>query len=244
MKWYENTKLESGKIYSHKSLVAILQRERPSLSTSTYRWAINGMLQDGMLSKKGYNEYSLSDGIKLSEYNPDYSDIANDLINLISRRYPYIQFTVFETALLNDFLNHMIAQNTIFIQAEKENSVFIFRFLQEAGYKNLMYKPSQKDFNLYWAKNSIIVTDIISEAPLKTSEPHMITLEKMLVDMCADKLIAGTYGKSEFPSVLENAQEHYQLDRKRMLRYARRRNKEEVIKKFLEIGHSRSQWEC
>ena len=234
MKWYEKIKLDRGEVYSRKSLVAILQREKPSLSTNSYRYAISGMLHDGIISKKGYDTYSLSDKIKLSEYNPDYSDIANVLIGLISRQYPHIQFTVFETALLNDFLNHVIAQNTIFIQSEKESSVFIFRFLQEAGYNHILYKPNKKDFSLYWAKNCIIITDIISEAPLNISDPHMITLEKMLVDMCADKLIAGTYSKSEFSSVLENAQEHYQLDMKRMLRYARRRNKEEIIKKFLE----------
>ncbi len=233
MKWYENTELESGRTYSHKSLVAILQREKPSLSTSAYCWAINVMLHDGMLSKKSYGEYSLSDGAKLPEYSPDYSEIAMDLINTISRRYPYVQFTIFETALLNDFLNHMVAQNTIFIQVEKDSSVFVFRFLQEAGYKNLMYKPSLKEFNLYWARDSIVVTDIISEAPMRTANPHTITLEKMLVDMYADKLISGTYSKAECQSVFENAQECYLLDRKRMLRYARRRNKEDAIRRFL-----------
>lgn len=191
-----------------------------------------------MLSKKGYDEYSLSDGVRLSEYSPEYSDIAMDLINIISKRYPYIQFTLFETALLNDLLNHIVAQNTIFIQAEKGSSVFIFRFLQDAGYKNLMYKPSQKDFNLYWARDSIIVTYIISEAPLRITKPHTIMLEKMLVDMYADKPISGTYNKTEFQSVFENAQKHYLLERKRMLRYARRRNKEGAIRRFLESKDS------
>ena len=75
---------------------------------------------------------------------------------------------------------------------------------------------------------------MISEAPLRTSEPHKIILEKLLVDMCADKLLSGIYSKAEFQSVLETAKERYRLDRRRMLRYARRRNKEEVIRRFLE----------
>ena len=232
--WYENVKLESGRIYSRKSLVAVLQREKSSLSTGAYHWAIGRMLYDGVLLKRGHNEYLLSDGIELPEYVPNYSDAAVELMSIISRLYPQIQFTLFETILLNDFLNHLIAQNTVFVQAEKDVSVFVFRFLQEAGFRNLLYKPSLKEFNLYWVKDCVVVTDMISEAPLRTSEPHKIILEKLLVDMCADKLLSGIYSKAEFQSVLETAKERYRLDRRRMLRYARRRNKEEVIRRFLE----------
>lgn len=52
MKWYEKIKLDRGEVYSRKSLVAILQREKPSLSTNSYRYAISGMLHDGIISKK------------------------------------------------------------------------------------------------------------------------------------------------------------------------------------------------
>ena len=61
-----------------------------------------------------------------------------------------------------------------------------------------------------------------------------IMLEKMLVDMSADKLIAATFSKAELPDVYEQAQSRYHLDKVRMLRYARRRNRQEVLLKYLE----------
>ena len=59
-------------------------------------------------------------------------------------------------------------------------------------------------------------------------------LEKMLVDMIADKLISTTYSKAEFPDVIEQAQRRYYLDKVRLLRYARRCNREKEMKQYLE----------
>ena len=173
-----------------------------------------------------------------SEYQPIYSDHAKHLIELLNNSYPHISFTVFETTLMNEFLNHLVAQNTVFIQAEKESSIFLFRFLQEQGYHDLLYRPSGKDFSLYWVKNCIVVSDLISESPILGDMPHSICLEKLLVDMYTDKLISTTYSKAEFPDVLQMACSQYQLDKARMLRYASRRNRREEISQLLVEGEA------
>ena len=87
---------------------------------------------------------------------------------------------------------------------------------------------------LYWSKGCIIVTEMVSEAPLRVSEPHAITLEKMLVDMLAEKLILASYSKAEYPDVIEQAESRFLLDKKRMLRYAKRRNRYKEIYNYLE----------
>lgn len=235
MPWYDATAnvLERGKIYTHDELVDRLRDTKPGLTGSGYHWAISSMAQDGLLTRKGRGEYSLSDGTPLQRYDPLYSDKANELMNLISNKYPYVLFTVFETVLMNDFLNQLIAQNTIFVQVEKESSIYVFQFLRENGYGNIMYRPGKKDFNLYWSKDCIVVSDLISETPVRSDKPHSVMLEKMLVDMCADKIIASTFSKSELPEVFEQARSRYMLDRTRMMRYARRRNREDEIKKYI-----------
>ena len=236
MQWYEQIEnvLKSGETYSHKELLDELRTMKPDLSESTYHWSISSLVREGKLRRLGYDAYSCSDSFPKKEYHPLYSDLSLELINLINGKYPHVMFTVFETVMMNEFLNHLIAQNTVFIQAEKECSIFVFRFLQEKGYQNLMYKPGINDFDLYWSRDGIVVTDLISEAPLRTDEPHTIMLEKMLVDMIADKLISVTYSKAELPDVLEQAQSRYYLDRIRLFRYARRRNREKELKQYLE----------
>ena len=119
----------------------------------------------------------------------------------------------------------------------------IFRFLQELGYEHLLYKPNKADYALYWKKDCIVVTDMISEAPLSASAPHEICLEKMLVDMYCDKLISSAYSKSEYPEVLKQAMETYHIESTNMMRYARRRGRENEMKKILEEIEDAEAWE-
>ena len=236
MQWYEATskKLEAGHRYSHQELIKLLKNDYPQMRDSSYHWAVCGMLKSGSLTKIARNVYVVQNERKKPVYRPAYSDLAAKLISQVSDKYPSVHFTVFETALMNDFLNHLVAQNTVYIQMEKDVSIFVFRFLQELGYDHLLYKPNKDDYALYWKKDCIIVTDLISEAPLSASAPHEICLEKMLVDMYCDKLISSAYSKSEYPEVLRQAMEIYHIESTKMMRYARRRGREDEMKKILE----------
>ena len=236
MPWYEElvNRIDEHKIYCRKELIDELRMLRTDLSESTYHWALNGLLRGRVVTRLGYDSYSMSSGLTEDVSVPVYSDATKELIGLIADKYPYVKFTLFETVLMNEFLNHLIAQNTVFLQAEKESSIYIFRFLQEQGIQNIMYKPSQNEFNLYWSKGCIIVTDMISEAPTRSDKPHSIMLEKILVDILADKLISITFSKAELSDIYEQTQSRYRLDKVRMLRYARRRNKQDVLLKYLE----------
>ena len=236
MSWYEKIEpnIEYGRTYSYKNIKNELIKASPGLHDSSYRSAINNLLHEGRLYHVGYDAYSFSNNDVKPQYSPLYSDEALALSKMINEKYPLVTFTVFETVLMNEFLNHLIAQNTIFLQVEKDSSIFIFRFLQDAGFSNTMYKPSEKDFDLYWTRNCIVITDMISEAPLRSNPQYEITLEKMLVDMVTDKLISNTFSKSELPAVFEQAQQRYSMDRIRALRYARRRNRKDEIKNYLE----------
>lgn len=235
MQWYESVpgKMADGQSYNHRTIVNWLQQERPNLSGGGYHWAIDQLIRQGDIVKKGYDEYRKADGNDRSVFFPAYSEDAIHIIETISMKFPYVSFTVFETVLLNSFLNHLIGQNTIFLQVEKESSVYIFRYLQEEGSVNLLYKPGVEEFHLYWTSRMVVITDLISEAPLRKDQPHAIILEKMLVDICTDKLIASTFSKAELPDIFKQALERYAVDRTRMMRYARRRNKGMEIKEYL-----------
>ena len=240
MPWYDTTveQLEADKIYSHNSLITLLRKYNPNAKESSYNWAITGMLKGGIIIKRGYDEYTLFDNKNKAVYVPSYSELSKNIVDDLENKYPLIRFTVFETVLLNEFLNHLIAQNTIFVQVEKDVSIFVFRYLQEAGYDNLLYRPSKQDFSLYWNKDLIVVTDLISESPINSANPHSICLEKILVDIISDKCITSSYSGAEYPNIINQAMERYNVDVKKMLRYARRRNKEETIKDYIHSGRN------
>lgn len=172
MQWYEATskKLEAGHRYSHQELIKLLKNNYPQMRDSSYHWAVCGMLKSGNLTKVARNVYVVQNEREKPMYRPAYSDLAAKLISQVSDKYPSVRFTVFETALMNDFLNHLVALNTVFIQAEKDVSIFVFRHLRELGYAHLLYKPKKADYALYWEKDCIVVTDMISEAPTEATE--------------------------------------------------------------------------
>ena len=236
MQWYEALvdSITENDVYSRQELVGMLRSLKSDLSDGTYNWILGSLVSDGKLVRQGYDTYRLSNNNSKKKYQPAYSKDALRVMNDIQNKYPYVRFAVFETVLLNEFLNHLIANNTIFVQVEKESSIFIFRYLQEAGYQNVLYKPTVSNFELYWAKNSIIVTDLISESPLCTNNPGEILLEKILVDILADKLIATTFSKAELHDVFEQAESRYNIDKVRMFRYARRRNRHDEVMKYTE----------
>lgn len=155
MQWYEGTskKLEVGYRYSHQDLIRLLKSDYPQMSESSYHWAVCGMLKSGNLTKVARNVYVVQNEREKPMYRPAYSDLAAKLISQVSDKYPSVRFTVFETALMNDFLNHLVALNTVFIQAEKDVSIFVFRHLRELGYAHLLYKPKKADYALYWEKD-------------------------------------------------------------------------------------------
>lgn len=167
-------RIDDKKTYCHKELMDELRLLKTDLPDSSYHWVISGLVRDGALTRRGYDSYSLSSDHPKDEYVPIYSDTAEGLIRLISEKYPYVQFTAFETVLMNEFLNHLIAQNTVFIQVEKESGIYVFRFLQEQGIQNVMYKPGKKDFNLYWSKDCVIVTDIDIISPRTGKEINIL----------------------------------------------------------------------
>lgn len=233
MNWYDESvmELEKDRLYSRKDLILKLQ-EKKEVSDNSCNWIIGRLVSCGSLHKSGRDRYSLPQSSHKDRFTPVYSDKASDIKEVIEKSFPYVAFTVFETSLMNEFLNHLIAQNTVFIQIEKGSSIFVFRFLRELGYVNIMYKPDRKTFSLYWSKDCIVITDLISESPPGT-EKHSVTLEKMLVDMVSDKLISTTYSVSELESFIAQAEEKYSLDKVKLFRYARRRGRECEMRKYL-----------
>ena len=71
--------------------------------------------------------------------------------------------------------------------------------------------------------------DLISQAPVSKETPHEMTAEKMLVDIIAEKSMAAAFSPSELPFVYENILESYNVDRRRLNRYAGRRGKAEIV---------------
>lgn len=226
-------KLSHETTYSRGALFSAMQAEKKDINASTFRWTLYNLLQNQKLFKVDFDTYVLEKPQELVQYRPYYSELAMELIKKLEARYKGLNFVIFESFLLNEFLNHQLAQNTIYLQVEKEVSSYIFDILKDEYPKGVLYKPSLKDFDRYWTNDCIVVLDLISQSPTARDRLHDITVEKLLVDIISEKSISAIFSQAELPFVFENVLEKYRVDRHKVNRYAGRRGKGLEIGKYL-----------
>ena len=111
------------------------------------------------------------------------------------RMFPLVDFVCFESVQLNEFLNHMIAQNTFFIMVERDALDSVFRYLQEQDFGNILIKPRNQEWDAYWTRDSIVLLNLVSEHPRNTEVKHGISIEQLLVDVVAEKTFRLLYSK-------------------------------------------------
>ena len=229
---YDSFKIPDGH-YTHQDLIHLLTSDDSCVSENSAQWMIYDLIDERKIIREGYDSYSSSDN-QLSSYVPVYSSLSRRLMKRVSGKFSEISFTIIETQLLNEFLNHQIAQNTIYLQVEKDVSSYVFRTLQEDQKLYCLYKPTQPEMDYQWKKNCIVVYDRISESPFNRERPHDVTAEKLIVDLYCDRYLKRAYEESEYSSVVRQIREHYRVNEAGLFRYARRRNKEKQIRAIME----------
>ena len=166
--WYSSVidTLQEGQSYRRTDLINLLKQDHRGLNENTYSWAIGNMLKNGILQRTGWGYYVLSKKEQKAPYVPLYSVEAQTIRFLVSNQFPQLGFTIFETTLLNEFLNHLIAKNAVYVQTERRFSNDVFDFLKWNTDRFVLYRPSAKQYSLYFRPNMIVVHDWVSEAPL------------------------------------------------------------------------------
>lgn len=228
--------MNKNKIYTRKQIFNLILNEKPNLSNNSLKWIISDMVKNNVIYNIQRGEYSLvnNENSKLNKYIPTLNQDFINISKLIDIKYPLVDYVCFESIQLNEFLNHLIANNTLFIFVEKNISSTVFRYLQEKRTNNILYKPNIKEFDSYWKKNTIIILDLISEYPRNNYNNHVISIEQLLVDLICEKCLTYLYSKSEMENIYKKVYKTYELNYSRMYRYADRRNKKEMVKKIME----------
>ncbi len=236
--WYEDSILQLDKhsAYTRQQIYAALLKDKPELSYNSFKWIISSMVKKGTICRKQRGLYVFSTNIATdkSTYRPVYNARTIEITRKIKERFPMVNFVCFESVLLNEFLNHLIARNTYFLMVEKDVMESVFRYLQDENMGNILLKPSKREWDIYWTKDSIVMLNLVSESPKNPDIIHGMSIEQLLVDVVAEKTFQSLYSKSEVQRIYETAEKTYLIDYARMFRYARRRGKAEKVKNILE----------
>lgn len=203
------------------------------ISDASFNKKIMSMLKKGEIVRCGRNLYCLPQNEK-RVYIHEYSELANELVKIMKEHYPLLDFCIFEKYQLNQFVNHLIAKNTIFLSVEAEAMDFVFMTLREYYPGKVLVNPTCDIFHRYWCENMIVITKLITEAPKGLSEKWHTRLEKLLVDVASERLLVETIGGSEYSYIFNDAFMYFVIDEKCLFRYARRRGCEQKVRNLVE----------
>lgn len=225
-----------SQVFTRQALYNLFKENNKDLSYNSVGWIIDEGLKSNLLFKVGSDSYSRKKETR-NTYSPRYSEFSKELLSKMDERFPELEYTLFETLLLNEFVNHLYAQNILVLQVEKDLCPFTFDFLNELFPGKVLYNPSSDDLGRYQSDNCIILENRISEAPFDKEHPHFITMEKLLVDTVSDKAIKELIPTSEVSNIYENAKLIYKSDLTKIKRYAKRRNAWTKVEALLGQGN-------
>ncbi len=233
--------LNGKKYFSREELLQSFRNGGFALSDAAFSKKIASMVQCGDIIRVGKDVYSLPDD-RIYPYKHEYSTLANELAGIIKEQYPLINFTVFELIQLNEFVNHQLAHNVLFLSVEPEVKNFIFDTLKLNYFGKVFLDPSPEIYHQYWSDNMIVINKLVTEAPKGHDAAWHTGLEKLLVDIVSDDLILESVTLSEYPTIFEDAFSRYIVDERCMFRYARRRKTDRKIKSLIQEHTNITLW--
>ena len=218
--------------FTRKELLESFRMAGYMLSEASFYKKVEELVKNGQIIRVGRNVYSLPDDKRLT-YEYKYSELAEEVAQEIAQQYPYVNFSIFEFVQLNNFVNHLIAHNVIFLSVEAEIMDFVFETLRDKYPGKVLINPTVEIYHQYWSDNMIVLGKLTTEAPKGQKASWHTRLEKMLVDIMAEPLLLASISRAEYPHIYEDAFDRYIVDENGLFRYASRRKVTKKIKELI-----------
>ena len=228
--------LKQTEVFTRSDVYETLKKLRENISEAIANHTLQQMLNDGCIVRVGRNKYSVAN-TDYKKYNYSYSKMAEKVAKEISKNHPYLDFRLFELVQLNEFVNHLIAHNVVFVFVENDLGDFVFSTLRNLFPGKVLINPDADTYHNYVADNSIVIERLISESPKGIETEWHSRIEKILVDLLTDRCIAEAVNEGELVNIYEGAFDKYVIDEDTMFRYARRRGAEKKVKTFIKTAN-------
>ena len=222
---------QDKKLLTKRELLAWLEEVYPEVSEETLNWRIFDLKSKGVLESPGRGVYQLATG---EAFTPVFSNLSKRIAATLAKALPLVNVCIWETRWLNAWMEFQPAYNWIIVEAEKDTLDAIFNHLTGLS-KKVYLQPNCSIIERYVLSlnEAVIVKPLVTEAPLMR-EGGITTAapEKILVDIVAEPdIFVGQQGERE--RLFENMLSQVRIHQNRLLRYARRRKREEQVWKLI-----------
>lgn len=214
------------------NIADFFKRTDSNIKASTVNWRIYTLVQKGILKRVGRGKLAFGDG---KIYLPEISSKIKSINKKLKKKFPYLEFCIWNTSSINEFMIHQPGRFFILIEVEKDATESVFYFLKEEKH-SVFVEPTSDIIEKYLfdERETLIVKSLVTEAPLQNIDGiKTVTLEKMLVDIFCDDVIFVAHQGYEMRTIFQEAMIKYAVNENRMLRYADRRRKKDSLQEYL-----------
>lgn len=226
--------------FDRDTLSTFLTDLDPEITESALTWRIHDLVKRKVVDQVKLGIYIISEK---EVYKPMISEKLARLSKIVSKEFDDLGYCLWSTEWLNDFTRHQLGTFFYMLEVEKDFVEEVFNAYSESKQYRVFLDPKEEIMERYVESEiSIIIKPLISRSPkqkvaVKDKSKDGIyvpTLEKILIDVYSDPVTFYSIQGSEMDALFENALKRHQVNFTKLISYARRRNKEEQIKSYLE----------
>lgn len=232
---YENYITDYAKsvnLFTMNELQNYLMKKSIEVGKTTLYKYVKQLISKSYLQQVNKGKYAIANA-HLFEVIP--TERVKKIHQIVAEKFPFTDFCIWDGSVLADFGQHLAINKVVYVEVEREATNAIFEYLREELDIPVYLQPNEEIIERYidYAKPTVFVKVLISEAPLqKVGTILTPTLEKILVDITCDadffylRGIEGDYITSKITN-------KYSINKGKLKRYARRRNRQNEFKNIL-----------
>ena len=215
-------------LFGVKDIYAFYLKYDKEVKQTTINWRIYKLIDLGILKRVGRGKYSLGEQ---KIFTPEITSDIESIYSMVGKQFPYLEKSIWTTKWLNQWMLHIPNTHLIILEVEKEAEENVFYHLKESR-KNVFLYTEEGIINKYADDDTdiVIIKNLITDSPLQNIKTVEVpTIEKIVVDLIVDTELFSAYQGRDLDSIIENAVEYYTINNDKLLRYANRRRKKDIV---------------
>ncbi len=224
-------------VFSRKDLWDFFVKFEPDLNDNTFTWRIHNLKNKNIITSVRRGFYMISEKPK---YIPEISGNIIKLVKSINKNFEDVKYCIWNTLWINEFAQHQSSKNIIIIEIEKDFVESLYYELKDTFRFDFFLNPDKKiiDFYVAESQNPVVIKKLITRSPITKRVEGNIRfytplLEKILVDIFTEDRLFYFFQGSEMIQIYENAFKKYSINFTKLFAYAKRREKEKEINRFI-----------
>lgn len=233
----------SGQKYASKAdLRNFYHLQYPDLTEQAFRRILYALEKQNHIIATGRGIYIFQEPLSTKhspkkKFVPTLSPTVKTVNDEIKTTFPYLDYLIWETKILYEFMVHQPGQNQIILETEKGTGDSVFNHLSEIYPGQTFLDPNRITIERYAIQQpeALLISKLVTQTPMgkRVNGVPYAKIEKILVDILVDNEKYFIFQGQELVTIFENAFAHYLIDEKSLLRYAGRRNAIPKLKQFV-----------